>query len=123
MQSNRICEWESHRCGLIFLHILYECSKTGKGDASAVQRTGENEGEVPDSLYKSDVFPNWLPVSIISAEKGNRSCKAEPVPFPIRQKHSRFSGGFAEIQTNFLCSIYIIQLIWYNIIGVCSQKI
>ena len=85
--------------------ILCECSETGKA-----------------SVFRY-VFPNWLPVSIISAEKGNRSCKAEPVPFPIRQKHSRFSGGFAEIQTNFLCSIYIIQLIWYNIIGVCSQKI
>lgn len=105
MQSNRICEWESHRCGLIFLHILCECSETGKA-----------------SVFRY-VFPNWLPVFIISAEKGNRSCKAEPVPFPIRQKHSRFSGGFDEIQTNFLCSIYIIQLIWYNIIGVCSQKI
>ena len=93
MQSNRICEWESHRCGLIFLHILCECSETGKA-----------------SVFRY-VFPNWLPVSIISAEKGNRSCKAEPVPFPIRQKHSRFSGGFAEIQTNFLCSIYIISII------------
>ena len=81
---------------MIFLHILCECSETGKA-----------------SVFRY-VFPNWLPVSIIFAEKGNRSCKAEPVPFPIRQKHSRFSGGFAEIQTNFLCSIYIIQLIWYN---------
>lgn len=78
MQSNRICEWESHRCGLIFLHILCECSETGKA-----------------SVFRY-VFPNWLPVSIIFAEKGNRSCKAEPVfwwfcrnpnKFPVQYLH------------------------------------
>ena len=35
----------------LFTNPFGQCAETGESDAPAVQRTGDNEGKVPDSLY------------------------------------------------------------------------